>query len=1144
MSIAKILFLPLFFLSFNIYSKAENIDINKINSFRVNAELEKAIIYVEDCIKQLPLSENYTEIKLVIPYIILGNLFLELEELESAEKYLLEAVTVMDKNAGWLYPDYAIALNQLVTLYLKTDRVEIATQYLKEVKDIEKKTIGRHIININTLCNQGLLYSRNQTDGSIDSVFQKSIDLAKSNFEPFVYYRDKVIIEIYYVDYLIKSGAFNKAQDRLLRIKSELVKKGLEKTSNYTKTLVALGDVYCNKAAYNNSLQFYKQSLLSAEIIYGKKRIAYANILFKLSNLYLKHLEVNKAETIVMEGVKIYDNEGVIDNKYTNGLISLANCYHIRGEYEKSKEVFDKVEKYIDNNSENYQNYLASLVRFYFAQDKYIKTELLLSELSNSIGEEYQFYINEYRFFVLISIEFNIVFGRYGRCEQLIKQANNFITTAKNKNALYEMYTSYAYASYLHAVKKYNESLLQLEKLDQKVIQSYGDKYLRKFQINYLQALNYSALGDYDKVIQKCNDIQELKKIYNIQETELYSIRTENILAKGYFYLKQYDKAIEIYKNVLTLVPEVSLLASTTLANIAYIQALEGDWKNAEINSIEASLQRLKFYDITLAFSTEDEKRLYLKSTSDVFDIFDALIYRRGEKSSPKMLEHCYNLNILYKDFFKKAAIVAKENLLALEKHRVENNFPSSLDKLYLLRNKVATLSYMSSDEIDSLNINPYQVVDRAKNLEKTMLLASNSFEYADDGLLQTWKSVSNRLGPEDVSIDILKISNLEKTKTQYYAFLMDDNCETPLFISLGDSEFLEGDVFEKYKSSIRKTQRGMLVLTTDKDPYDVYWKPIKEGILELKNKAYRYFICPYGIYNFVNINTLKNPKTNEFVIKEDYVFYVSSTLDEINQKDNIKEIKNKSAVLVGNPIFSKKDKENFKNKQNTSAKGAPSRGYNDQGVIIFNLPELPGTEIEIKNINDELSKNNWEVKEFLQEMATEKTLLELKSSPTVLHIATHGFFINNVSKQVTNSRLVKAGLFLSEISEHHSTNYQERFNSGRDGILTAYEVMAMDLRQTELVILSACQTEQLSDIGEEGVSALQFAFKVAGAKSLLMSLWSIDDDATALLMMSFYEKWLCCKDRYQAFREAQYERMQDPAYSSPYYWGAFVMIN
>ena len=177
-------------------------------------------------------------------------------------------------------------------------------------------------------------------------------------------------------------------------------------------------------------------------------------------------------------------------------------------------------------------------------------------------------------------------------------------------------------------------------------------------------------------------------------------------------------------------------------------------------------------------------------------------------------------------------------------------------------------------------------------------------------------------------------------------------------------------------------------------------------------------------------------------------------------------------------------------------------------------------------------------------EEANEQNIKKLQSPP-ILHIATHGFFIDEPSeselqtmqdsedRNLLKNPFLRSGLLLAGCQ---NPQLQEE-----DGILSAEEVMNLDLQNTELVVLSACETG-LGDVeGGEGVYGLQRAFRQAGAKNVLMSLWKVDDTATQLLMNYFYTAILKGKPKREALQTAQLQLKK--LYPNPYYWGAFILV-
>jgi CHAT domain-containing protein len=222
----------------------------------------------------------------------------------------------------------------------------------------------------------------------------------------------------------------------------------------------------------------------------------------------------------------------------------------------------------------------------------------------------------------------------------------------------------------------------------------------------------------------------------------------------------------------------------------------------------------------------------------------------------------------------------------------------------------------------------------------------------------------------------------------------------------------------------------------------------------------------------------------------------------------------------------------------------------------------LPGTKTEVENIQKTAQIQNIKTQMYLRQDATEENINQLQN-PDFLHIATHGFFLANLpeadegergftgieTKKYIQNPLLRCGLLfagaensLTPNEKPNNTNNSSGNLGAEDGILTADEAMNLYLDKTDLVVLSACETGLGEISNGEGVYGLQRAFQQAGAKTVLMSLWTVSDEATQEIMSLFYQNLFTKKqDKRTAFRNAQ--KTLKTKYPQPYFWGAFVMV-
>lgn len=226
---------------------------------------------------------------------------------------------------------------------------------------------------------------------------------------------------------------------------------------------------------------------------------------------------------------------------------------------------------------------------------------------------------------------------------------------------------------------------------------------------------------------------------------------------------------------------------------------------------------------------------------------------------------------------------------------------------------------------------------------------------------------------------------------------------------------------------------------------------------------------------------------------------------------------------------------------------------------FIKKAPLLPGTEEEAIYLSSLLKDSlNRSSRLLLADKGTETSVKALSGrAPALLHIGTHGFYFDETQSKVLSyfQRTSNADKSPEEIAMERSgllfagANPSLYGNGGNntgvdDGVLSAAEIASLNLEGLDLIVLSACETA-LGKVSADGVFGLQRGFKKAGAESLLMSLWKVDDAATSFLMKEFYQNWLLKGDSKQkALDKAKKAVKERPEWNSPQYWAAFILLD
>jgi CHAT domain-containing protein len=291
-----------------------------------------------------------------------------------------------------------------------------------------------------------------------------------------------------------------------------------------------------------------------------------------------------------------------------------------------------------------------------------------------------------------------------------------------------------------------------------------------------------------------------------------------------------------------------------------------------------------------------------------------------------------------------------------------------------------------------------------------------------------------------------------------------------------------------------------------------------------------RIIVSPDGALNLFPFAALVGTD-DEYVVEHVPISYVTSGRDLLRMDHRIAEEARTLAppIIVADPLF--------------RGTGSPPGGLADQARTTrtfdarvldqtLRFTPLPGTAQEANALARVLP----EARVYMGATANEAMLKQL-SAPTILHIATHGFFRQPRSPAPALDRedaMVRSGLALAGANRRSS-------GGGEDGLLTALEVAGLDLWGTRMVVLSACETGLGDARNGEGVYGLRRALVLAGSESQVISLWKVSDSATRDLMIGFYQRLHAGEGRAEALRNAQLAMLRGPRWRHPFFWAGFI---
>lgn len=587
---------------------------------------------------------------------------------------------------------------------------------------------------------------------------------------------------------------------------------------------------------------------------------------------------------------------------------------------------------------------------------------------------------------------------------------------------------------------------------------------------------------DFNGKNQIIPSVYQVVNSFAINFTPAYYIQTKEILADSYYALGNEEEALKLIKEILE-------------------------------------------YSMTGIYRAALEKEGYKNADKFLFPLIENATLYASRFKNIDFGGNLYNSALIFKQFSLHAD--------KLVRNIVQQSSNVQLRRIYKkLQESKAQLDIAKSIEVDS-------IANRISHLEAQLFNGIKRDNNIKSKISISWKEIRNALQPDEVAIEFIT-ANISNDETSYMACIISPEMLTPQIIELC-------------------TEIDLLTLEDtylSENAYQIIWKPLEPF---LKGKKSIYF-SPMGYMNNIAIEYL--PIESGKTMNEQFNMFRLSTTGEILVRTEESHVYS-SSVLFGGIKYDLNESEREEQIEQSRSFRHSSIQDNDEEdyspLLRAGLSYLPGTKIEVEAIGKILSEHNSVPDIYSGIESTEELFKSLpKQKPQLLHLATHGFYIPadtkskltkiygylNKRSSIEDISMSRSGVLLTG-AVNSINEINSRKNDCEDGILTAREISRLDFSSLDLVVLSACKTG-LGDVNSDGVYGLQRGLKKAGAKTIIMSLWKVDDNATRIWMTEFYKNLFSGKTKQEAFRIAQrrLRDMENGKYNDPDYWASFVMLD
>ncbi|MFN0049940.1 MAG: tetratricopeptide repeat protein, partial [Cytophagales bacterium] len=1013
---------------------------------------------------------------------------------------------------------------------------------------------------------------RSSFDIALDSL-QKIVALKRLYYGPNSpeFHREMLRLSEFYTNY---SNNFLAARDINEKSFNGVMANQLSPQSKaYVTYQQQLASLFELTEKYDLSIKYLEDAAKNINTYNGKENVDYAKDLEKLASVMLKKGDYVKAEQLIKEAVAIFKNtssskSSAADQSAT--YLTLAKLYTTLGLYDEAESALSKSAKLSKrsrkSNASGSAKSADELADLYIRQGRYNEAEdLLISTLQlkeSKLGKENRDLIPTLN----TMGNLYLILGNYNAAEKNIRRSQQITAKIFTEN-------STKYAESLRLTESLYKELGDLKKAEEtaKQVLALLQNLLGKNHIDVA-----SALTQYAQVkLYNGGDAKESEKLllealaivkFNLgDKNPAYAEQMKNI-ASLYIETKRYEKADSAF-NIANAI-YIEKLGKTNI-NTAEIAFLKGNvaiqlkkytlaqakyeesrsayaklFSNKHPGYVKATSKLAKAYYMTgnydkslklinesttnyldftkkyfpsLSFS---EKSKFWNQIKDDFEFFNSLAFKLMDKNSA-VAGQMYDNIMSTKALLLSSSIKVKQRILNSKDEKLIAKYNEWTSKKQLL----VTAISMSPEAQQLAGLNPDKLEKEINSLEKELSESSELFAQNFEKLKPSWKMLRLALKPNEYAVEMLRFRYFDKNFTDsvvYAALIVSKNsAKSPEVVVLSEGKKLETRYLKYYKNVVINKSE------TDDYSYDVFWKEIKAKIPDNKT----IYFSSEGVYNELNVESLQ-AADGSYPIDRNDIVPISNTRDLLTNIVGKLEFKKPEAlsasklVLFGNPTFyasAAKFKQGGKEEDRSIAR--PDIYASASTNVIA---QLPGTEIEVNEINKLFQSKGWKINKYLLDQAEEDSIKQMRS-PKILHIATHGYFnpdeiktdvaLSGAESEYASNPLLRSGLLMRNAGDVLKSNNSLKINS-ENGVLTAYEAMDLNLDNTDLVVLSACETGKGEVQIGEGVFGLQRAILVSGAKTLVMTLFKVNDDITKELMIVFYKRWLETGELRKSFTE------------------------